>query len=58
MVMAIQTDPGRRLSEHADILTGMLGVTHLTVTLLDRFMLCCPRDIFMTSQTETFVRGM
>jgi hypothetical protein len=52
LVMTIQADLGRFLSQHTSILTGMYGVARLAVALFDRFVLCCARDTFMTGQAE------
>ena len=52
LVMAVQAQLGRLFSQHSGILAGMFAVTRLTIPLLDRFVLCDSRDLFMAGQAK------
>jgi len=58
LVMALQADFGRRFSQHAGIIAGMLGVARLAFPRLDRLVLRCIRDVIMTGQAEPAVKGL
>jgi hypothetical protein len=57
LIVTGQADFSRCFSQHPGIFAGMLIVAGLAVTFLDRLVLCSFRDILMTSEAETDVKG-
>lgn len=53
LVMAVETDPGRRFCQQAGILAGMWSMAALAVASPDRFMFRCSGDVIMTGQANS-----
>lgn len=58
LLMTVQADLGRRLGQHAGMVAGMDGVTHLAVARLDRIVLRRGRDVVMTGLAEPAGNGL
>ena len=52
VIVTIEADLRRRLSQHAAILAGMLGMAGLAIPFLNRFVLRCTGHIIVTVQAE------
>jgi hypothetical protein len=58
MLVAVQTDPGRRLGQHAGIVAGMDGMAGLAVAILDRLVLRRRRQIVVADKADAAFNGL
>ena len=52
VLVTIEADLRRRVSQHAGILAGMLGMAGLAIPFLNWFMLRCAGHVIVTVQAE------